>query len=165
MMRVLSIAVAVVGLLDRPAMAVPAVELPADDGFRHVGDYLVTSRLKVTDAEVTRLAIKPFRLSVFTNGSEVRISASGDEEGGATFEVYRSDGIGRQAVRSAALEIVPGLQASSSQGGLLSHLRLTPSSLTITRFPGVSNQTIITHAVVVPQASPPKALPVPESNS
>ena len=156
MNRLLTIAIATVGLLARPAQASPDADLRVD-GFRHVGDYIVTSRLKITDAEVTRLAIKPFRLSVFTNGSEVRISTTGEEESAASFHVYRSDGIGRQAVRSAALEIVPGLQASSDQGGMLSHLRLTPACLTITRFPGVSNQTIVTHAVAAPQTTPTAA--------
>jgi hypothetical protein len=52
--------------------------------------------------------------------------------------------------------VVPGVQARSEKGGILRQLRLTERSLTITSFPGVSNQVIITHAVVV---SPPKAIP------
>lgn len=155
MKRFITIAATAVGLLARPVVGAPGDVLPAED-FRHIGDYLVTSRLKVTDAEVTRVAIKPFRLSAFTNGTEVRISTAGDEESASAFQIYRSDGIGRQAARSAALEIVPGLQASSTQGGTLSHLRLTPASLTITRFPGVSNQTIVTHAVAATPASSSK---------
>jgi hypothetical protein len=139
---------------------------PADPppGFRHAGDYLVTSRLKVTDAKVTRVTIKPFRIRVFTNGSEVQVASSENQDSGSSFQVYRSDGIGRQASRSAALEIVPGLQASSDQGGVLTHLRLSPECLTITRFPGVSNQTIITHAVAAQTpASVQPASPKPPS--
>lgn len=156
MKPLLSMLLAAANLLAAPRHAAAQETSPATDDFRQVGDYIVTSRLKVTDAEVTRLAIKPFRITVFTNGSEVRIAAANNQEGGATFRVYRSDGIGRQAARSAALEIVPGLQASSDQGGVLCHLRLSPECLTITRFPGVSNQTIITHAVAATQAVPPQ---------
>jgi hypothetical protein len=142
-------------------LALPAATAQDDaalpDGMRHIGDYLVTTRLKITDAEVTRVTIKPFRISVYTNGSEVRVAAAGDRESSSSFKVYRSDGIGRQAARSAALEVVPGLQASSDQGGTLAHLRLCPACLTITRFPGVSNQTIVTHAVAVARTTPKDA--------
>ena len=64
-----------------------------------------------------------------------------------TFEIYRSDGIGRQRQGSGALEVIPGIQATSTVGGVLRHLRLSRESMTITTFPGVSDQTIVSHSI------------------
>jgi hypothetical protein len=50
--------------------------------------------------------------------------------------------------------VIPGLQASSQTGGVLRHLRLSRESLTITTFPGVSDQTIVSHAVAAEPTSP-----------
>ena len=72
-----------------------------------------------------------------------------------SFEIYRSDGIGRQRKGSGALEVIPGLQATSNVGGILRHLRLSRESMTITTFPGVSDQTIVSHAI----AAEPKTEP------
>ena len=47
----------------------------------------------------------------------------------------------------------------SKAGGVLRHLRLTRESFTITTFPGVSDQTIISHAIAAelkPAATSPR---------
>lgn len=124
------------------------------DEFRHIGDFILRSKLKVTNDEVTPISIKPLRLSAFTDGVTVRVSAEGEVESATSFEIYRSDGIGRQSSPGGALEVVPGVQAISEKSGVFRQLRLTRDTMTITIFPGVSNQTIITHAVV---AAPAKA--------
>lgn len=124
------------------------------DGFRHIGDFILRSKLKVTEGEVVPISIKPLRLSAFTDGVTVRVSAKGEVDEATSFEIYRSDGIGRQSSRGGALEVVPGVQAISEKSGVFRQLRLTRDTMTITVFPGVSNQTIITHAVV---AAPAKA--------
>lgn len=125
--------------------------------FRHIGDFIIKSRLKVTSGQVLPVAIKPLRLSAFTDGISVRISTSGDSDNASDYTIYRSDGIGRQKTSSGALEVVPGVQATSEQSGIFRQLRLTQESLTITTFPGVSNQIVITHAQLAP---PPKAVSV-----
>ena len=116
--------------------------------FKHVGDFLLTAHFKLTGQKVTPIPMKPIAFRVFSDGVHIRVTAEGDEEAHTTFEIYRSDGIGRQRQGAAgALEVIPGLQATSNIGGTLRHLRLTRESMTITTFPGVSDQTIISHSV------------------
>lgn len=126
--------------------------------FKHVGDFLLQSHFKLTGDKVTPIPMKPLALRVFTDGVRVRVSTEGDDESGTTFEIYRSDGIGRQRAGRGALEVIPGLQATCNTGGVLRHLRLSRESMTITTFPGVSDQTTISHAV----AAEPKTAPVPK---
>ena len=124
--------------------------------FRHIGDFIIKSRIKVSSGQITPTTIKPLRLSAFTDGITVRISTQGEVEQASEYQIYRSDGIGRQRTTGGALEVVPGVQATARKGGVLRQLRMTEDTLTITTFPGVSNQTVITYAVVAP---PPKAVP------
>ncbi len=115
--------------------------------FRHVGDYLLQAHFKLCGADTTLIPIKSIAFRVHTDGVTIRVSPEGDEESYTSFDVYRSDGIGRQRSGSGALEVIPGVQASTMAGETLRHLRLTKESLTITTFPGVSDQTIVIHAV------------------
>ncbi|MCH7227156.1 hypothetical protein [Haloferula sp. A504] len=124
--------------------------------FRHIGDFAVRSRIKIVEDHAFPTTIKPLRLSAFTDGITVRISTTGDPENASEYTIYRSDGIGRQQGRNGALEVIPGVQASSDKGGVLRQLRLTERTLTLTSFPGVSNQVVVTHAVVI---APPRAVP------
>ncbi len=128
--------------------------------FRHVGDFLLRAHFKLTGAEMTAIPMKPMAFHVFTDGVSIRVSPEGDENSHTSFEIYRSDGIARQRSDSGALEVVPGVQASTSTGGTLRHLRLSKESLTITTFPGVSDQTIVSYAVAaVPKDGEPLARP------
>lgn len=129
--------------------------------FSHVGDFLLKSHFKLTGGQMTPIPMKPIAFRVFTDGTRIRVSAEGDDEAHTTFEIYRSDGIGRQRKGSGALEVIPGLQAMSNVGGMLRHLRLSRESLTITTFPGVSDQTIVSHSV----AAEPKTAAQPTSPS
>ena len=131
------------------AMAITLV-LPlaaAAEEFRHVGDFLLKSHFKVTGDKLTPIPMKTLAFRVYTDGVRVKVSTEGDDESHSLFEIYRSDGIGRQRSGGGALEVIPGLQASSHSGGVLRHLRLSRESMTITTFPGVSDQTIVSHAV------------------
>jgi len=123
--------------------------------FKHVGDYLLKSKMKLTGDKATPIMIKPMLLSVYTDGVEIRVTVDRDEEATSTFEIYRSDGIGRQRVAGGAIEIIPGLQGFNRSTGTFSHLRLSRESLTITSFPGVSDQTIVSYAIGV--------IPAPEA--
>lgn len=115
--------------------------------FKHVGDFLLQAHFKLTGQQVTPVPMKPIAFRVFTDGVRIRVSAEGEEESHSSFEIYRSDGIGRQRQGAGALEVIPSLQAMSNSGGTLRHLRLSRESMTITTFPGVSDQTIVSHAV------------------
>jgi len=134
-------------------MAAVALLVLASGGFcraqeyRHIGDYLLKSHFKLTGSKVTPIPMKPIAFRVYTNGLTVRVSTEGDDEAHTTFDIYRSDGISRQRTGGGAIEIIPGLQAMSRVDGVLRHLRLSAESMTITTFPGVSNQTIVSHSV------------------
>jgi hypothetical protein len=119
----------------------------AADGYRHVGDFLLQSHFKMTGDKITPIPMKSLAFRVYTDGVRIKVAAEGDDESHSVFEIYRSDGIGRQRSGGGALEVIPGLQASSQTGGVLRHLRLSRESMTITTFPGVSNQTVISHSV------------------
>ncbi len=136
-----------------------------EDGFRHVGDYLLKSHFKLTGDKITPIPIKPIAFHVYTNGVTVRIMTESDSDAHASFEIYRSDGIGTQRSGGGALEIIPGLQATCRVDGVLRHLRLSAESMTITTFPGVSNQTIVSYSVaaepIEKKAEPKTASPSP----
>lgn len=134
--------------------------------FRHFGYYLLQSHIKLTGTTQRTIPIKPVVFHVSTDGVSVRVSVDGDEDSTSTFEIYRSDGIGRQRSPRGALEIIPGVQATNRLAGELRHLRLCKEFLTITTFPGLSDQTVISHAIAAepktantpppdPKASPP----------
>jgi len=134
--------------------------------FKHVGDFLLQAHFKLTGQQMTPIPMKPIAFRVFSDGVRIRVTAEGDEEAHTTFDIYRSDGIGRQRQGAGALEVIPGLQAMSNAGGTLRHLRLSRESMTITTFPGVSDQTIVSHAIAAelkPEDAPveEKLLPKP----
>lgn len=122
--------------------------------FTPMGDYIVRTQIKITGSgKVVDVPIKPLPLKVETDGVTVRVSTSGDADNWSTFTIYRSDGIGRQNTPGGPLEVVPGVQATSDNGGVHKHLRLTRDTLTLTVFPGVSDQTVVTHAILAPPAA------------
>jgi hypothetical protein len=115
--------------------------------FKHVGDFLLQAHFKLTGQQVTPIPMKPLAFSVFTDGVHIRVTAEGVEDSHSTFDIYRSDGIGRQRSGAGALEVIPGIQATSNTSGTIRHLRLCREFMTITTFPGVSDQTIVSHAI------------------
>jgi hypothetical protein len=129
--------------------------------FKLMGHFLLKAQLKLTGQKVTPVTIKPLMFKVYSDGAQVRVVAEGDEESQTVFDIYRSDGVTRQKNATGAVEIVPGLQATSHADSILRHLRLSRESMTITTFPGVSDQTIISHseAVEVKSDAAPAAQP------
>lgn len=132
--------------------------------FRHIGDFVIYERVKITSEQITPTAIKPLRLSVFTDGIHVRISTKDSADEASEYRIYRSDGIAQQQGEAGALEVVPGVQALSENGGVLRQLRLTQDHLSITSFPGVSSQIIIMRARAIdpPKATPAEDQPFPQ---
>lgn len=127
--------------------------------FKHVGDFLLQSHFKLVGQQITPIPTKPIAFRVFSDGIHIRVSAEGEEDSHSTFEIYRSDGIARQRQGAGAIEIIPGLQASSNSGGTLRHLRLSRESMTITSFPAVSDQTVVSHSVAATPTQAPTAKP------
>ena len=118
-----------------------------EENLRHVGDYLLKSHFKISGDKVIPIPIKPIAFRVYTDGVTVKVATEDDDGAHTKFEIYRSDGIARQRVGGGALEIIPGIQAMNRTSGILKHLRMSAESMTITTFPGVSNQTIVSHSV------------------
>lgn len=119
--------------------------------FSTMGNYVIHRQVKITgNGKVLEIPMKPLPLRVETDGVTVRVSTSAGNDNWSTFTIYRSDGIGRQNTAGGPLEVVPGVQATSDTGGVHKHLRLTQDTLTLTVFPGVSDQTVITHARLAP---------------
>lgn len=139
------------------------------DEFKHVGDFLLQAHFKLTGDKITPIPTKPIAFRVFTDGVRVKVSAEGADDSYTTFEIYRSDGIGRQRQGGGALEVIPGLQASSHASGVVRHLRLSRESMTITTFPGVSDQSIVSYSIAAesksvkaaPSISPTALEPIP----
>lgn len=144
---------------------IASASVDAED-FKHFGDFLLHAHFKITGDKVSPIPMKPIAFRVFTDGIHVRVTAEGDDEAHTTYEIYRSDGIGRQRPGRGALEVIPGLQATSRTGGVLRHLRLSREAMTITTFQGVSDQTIVSHAVAAepkPDTAPVTTKPLPEN--
>ncbi len=115
--------------------------------FNSFGEYVIHSQTKIMGSgKVVNVPIKPLKLSVSTDGVTIRLSTPGQSDSWSSFTIYRSDGIGVQKTAGGPLEVVPGVQATSDHGGVHKHLRLTRETLTLTVFPGVSDQTVVTHA-------------------
>jgi hypothetical protein len=137
----------------------------AEEGeFDPVGEFVIRSQTKITGTgKAVQVPIKPLKLSVSTDGVTIRLASGTQTDAWSTFTIYRSDGIGRQNVPGGPLEVVPGVQATSDHGGVHKHLRLTRDTLTLTVFPGVSDQTLITHAVLATPS--PDEQPAPDSGT
>lgn len=123
--------------------------------FRPFGHFLLKSHFKLTGEARREIPIKPVVFHVSTNGVAVKVSVDGQEEDTTTFQIYRSDGISRQRSNRGAIEVVPGVQAMNQSSGELRHLRLCKEFLTITTFPGVSDQTVVIHAIAAEPAPKP----------
>ena len=121
--------------------------------MRHVGDFILASRSKLTGEKHQPMPIKPMVFHVSTDGVQVHVKLD-DKEEINIFHVYASEGIGRLNKDSNTLEIVPGIQASSNKGGELRHLRLTTEEMTITTFPARSDQAVVVHAVAIDKNKP-----------
>ena len=121
--------------------------------MRHVGDFMLVSRSKLTGEKIQAMPIKPMTFHVSTDGVQVHVKLD-DKEETNIFYVYASEGIGQLNKDSNTLEIVPGIQASSNKGGELRHLRLTTGEMTITTFPARSDQAVVIHAIAIDKNKP-----------
>jgi len=144
-----------------PLFAIIASTAGAQE-LRHLGDFLLKSHLKITDGIVSPIPVKPIAFHVYTDGLTIRISSEDDPGSSTSFDIYRSDGVGRRRIGGGGIEVIPGLQATSRIDGVYRHLRLSSESLTITTFPGVSDQTIVSHAVAAVRREESQATPSPE---
>ena len=116
--------------------------------FKSIGDFLLQSHFKLTGQQMTPIPIKPVVFHVSTDGVQIRVATGDAEDSYATFEIYSSNGIGRPRPGANTLEILPGLQAMSRADGALRHLCISRESMTLTTFPCMSDQTVVSYAIV-----------------
>jgi len=122
----------------------PLPELPAE--FNYVGTYQLVKRVKVRSGRPFQIAIPRLSYQVYTDGITLRFYGEGS--GHTSFQVYRSDGVARMRDDSL-LENVPGVQARSTVGEVLRQVTLTDETMTLTKFPALSDAVEITYAVRV----------------
>jgi hypothetical protein len=127
-----------------PLALLAAAHAPAQD-LPYYGDFVLSSREKTGPEGTLSIPSKPLRLRVSTDGSTVQVTTDDGRRLGP-FQVYRDDGIARLRPGRDSLAVLPGLQAFRHADGILRHLRLSRAGLTITTFPGRSDQTQILHA-------------------
>jgi hypothetical protein len=114
------------------------------EGFRQVGLYRLTQRVKVREGVAMEVTIRPVDYQVYTDGITIRCYGA-DSEAYTSFEIYRRDGM--TITRPGGLiETVPGVQASSLVGDSLRQMSLSEDQLVLSRFPGLSNTVEITYA-------------------
>lgn len=129
--------------------ALPAVlvtEVP--HGFNYVGTYKLVKRVKVRSGKPFLIVIPALSYRVYSDGITLRFYGGSDEDGHTSFDIYRSDGITR--LRSGnLLENEPGVQARSTVGQVLRQVTLTGRTMTLTKFPALSDAVEITYAARV----------------
>lgn len=119
-------------------------KLPA--GYRYIGTYKMTSKVKVERGESMPVVITPLVYRVYTDGIEVRIYCrTSDEDSFTAYQIYRSDGIG-VARASGEIDLVAGVQAISTKGEMVRQVSLTRASITMVKMPPRSHRVIITRA-------------------
>ena len=116
------------------------------EGYRYIGTYKMTSKVKVERGESMPVVITPLVYRVYTDGIEVRIYCrTAGEDSFTSYQIYRSDGIG-VARASGEIDLVAGVQAMSTKGEMLRQVSLTRLSMTMVKMPPRSHRIVITRA-------------------
>lgn len=135
---------------DRPA------RLP--EGFRFIGHYKLTSKIRVENGDTMPVVILPLVYRVYSDGIDVRVYClTAGEESFTNYEIYRSDGVG-VARKSGEFDVVAGVQAYCTKGGMIRQLSVTRNSLTMVKMPQRSHRVLVTRATAVKNAPTTKAV-------
>lgn len=134
------------GGLSAAEKAVPVPEVPPDFGY--VGTYRLVKRVKMRSGKPLEIAIPPVAYLVYSDGITLRFYGEAGGTSHTAFEIYRSDGVTRQR-KDNVLESVPGVQARSTAGQVLRQVTLTGRTMTLTKFPAMSDAVEITYATRV----------------
>lgn len=126
--------------------AVPVPEAPPD--FSYVGTYKLVKRVKMRSGKPFEVAIPAMIYQVYSDGISLRFYGESGGTSHTSFDIYRSDGVVRER-RGNVLENVPGVQARSSAGDVLRQVTLTGRTMTLTKFPAMSDAVEITYATRV----------------
>lgn len=132
-----------------PSVAQKAVPVPeAPPEFNYVGTYKLAKRVKVRSGRAIPITIPALSYLVYSDGITLRFYGEAGGTAHTSFEIYRSDGVARQRKHNV-LENVPGVQARSFVGQVLRQVTLTGQTMTLTKFPAVSDAVEITYAMRV----------------
>lgn len=126
--------------------AVPVPEVPAE--FSYVGTYRLVKRVKMRAGKSFEVAIPSVAYLVYSDGITLRFYGEAGGTHHTAFDIYRNDGVMRQR-KDNVLESVPGVQARSSAGDVLRQVTLTSRTMTLTKFPAMSDAVEITYAARV----------------
>ncbi|MDP0491992.1 MAG: hypothetical protein Q7Q71_13160 [Verrucomicrobiota bacterium JB023] len=119
------------------------ISVPGEERiFKEIGTFEVTGGQLLASKKLSALALAPLLLEVFTDGVDVRVKLSGQDEGYLEFQIYRNDGI----FDGGSENLLPGLQGFSDQGGVIRHLSLTQEKLVIVKHPSRSSEIEVTYA-------------------
>ncbi len=126
-------------------------EVPAKlpPGFRFIGDYRLNSKIRVETGEVMSVVISPLVYRVYSDGIDVRVYCrAAGEDSFTSYEIYRSDGIG-VARKSGEIDVVGGVQAYCTKGGMVRQLSVTRHSMTMVKIPPRSHRVVVTRAIAM----------------
>ncbi len=117
--------------------------------YRYIGSYQLNSKLRVENGAAQAVVISPLVYRVFSDGMEVRVYCKiSGEDSFTAYEIYRSDGVG-VAKNMGEIEVVAGVQARNTKGGMLRQISVTRNSLTMVKMPPRSHRVMITRAMVI----------------
>ncbi|MEJ6571526.1 MAG: hypothetical protein QNL01_15545 [Akkermansiaceae bacterium] len=118
-------------------------------GFRFIGHYKLNSKIRVENGDTMPVVISPLVYHVYSDGIEVRVYClTAGEESFTNYEIYRSDGVGVTR-KSGEIDVVAGVQAYCTKGGMIRQLSVTRNSLTMVKMPQRSYRVLVTRATVV----------------
>lgn len=126
------------------AIVVRPANLP--DNYKLVGEYVLTTKIKVEQSECIKLQNTASSYRVFSNGQFIRVYHTSVNEEFHAYEIYRADGVATND-KEGNIRVTPGIQARYTEGSLLKHLSVTHDTLTLTDFPPVSSSVIIYQAI------------------
>lgn len=124
----------------------PVMPLRVAIPLQALGIYRVESMSRVINGEIVSAPVKPFDYLVFSDGSRIGLARVEEPLERIYYPVYQS---GTRIIHSAGngqVRTVEGMLASSTEGGSLRQILLTPQKLRITRMPPNSEDIVILEA-------------------
>lgn len=119
------------------------------EGYRYIGTYRLVSKVRVEKAESMPVVISPLVYRVYSDGMDVRVYCrSAGEDSFTTYRIYRSDGVG-DARGPGEINVIAGVQALCTTGGMTRQLSVTRASMTMVKMPPRSHRVVITRAVAL----------------
>ncbi len=118
-------------------------------GYRYIGTYKMSSKIKVEKGESMPVVITPLIYRVYSDGIEVRVYCrTAGEDSYTAYQIYRSDGIGVARI-SGEIDLIAGVQAKCTKAEMVRQISVTRASMTMVKMPPRSHRVIITRAVAI----------------